>query len=171
MTVLRAVLPALSLAIMPAHNLFGPPRTYLGGDAGRRVHAGAVERGSVESLHAVLWYADIRGFTAIAGANPGEPVVELLNEIFEGLTAPLRRCGGEVLKFLGDGMLAGFPLVDATRNCRSALVAAAKAMHALDRLNAGRCEAASWWLRSTSRCVSRKYRTAMSAPSSASTSR
>ena len=120
---LKAVLPALSLAMM-AHA--GP----LGADAGRRVHSGAIERGSVESLRAVLWYADIRGFTAIAETTDGGAVIELLNEVFETLTASLRRRGGQVLKFMGDGMLATF-----------ALDAAAEAMHAIDRLNGPRREA------------------------------
>ena len=44
---------------------------YLGRDAGRRVHEGAIDRGSVETMRAVLWYADIRGFTPIADAAPG----------------------------------------------------------------------------------------------------
>ena len=144
---LRAVLPAVSLAMMThaghtiASGLLG---AYLGGDAGGRVHAGAVERGSVETVRAVLWYADVRGFTAIADTTPGLVVIELLDAIFETLTASLRRRGGQVLKFLGDGMLAIFPFVDATRDetCNQALDAAAEAMDALDRLNAARSEAA-----------------------------
>ncbi len=144
---LQATLPALSLA-MKAHVghviAAGLLRAYLGEDAGRRVHAGAVARGSVESLRAVLWYADIRGFTAIADATPGSVVVELLDDIFETLTATLRRHGGQVLKFLGDGMLATFavdpPSLAAT--CRRALDAAAEAMQALDALAAARTTAA-----------------------------
>ena len=116
---------------------------YLGADAGRRVHAGAVERGTVESIRAVLWYADIRTFTAIADTTPGAVVIELLDEIFETLTASLRPRGGEVLKFLGDGMLAIFPFEDATREhvCHRALEAAAEAMRAINRLNAARRDA------------------------------
>ena len=146
LVLLRAVLPAVSLAMMThaghtiASGLLG---AYLGGDAGGRVHAGAVERGSVESVHAVLWYADVRGFTAIADTTPGLVVIELLNAIFETLTASLRRRGGQVLKFLGDGMLAIFPFVDATQDetCSQALDAAVEAMAGLDRLNAARQEA------------------------------
>jgi len=113
---------------------------YLGADAGRRVHAGAIERGSVESIRAVLWYADIRGFTTMADTTPGAVVVEVLDEIFETLTASLRSRGGQVLKFLGDGMLAIFPFEDATREqtCRRALDAAAEAMRAVDQLQAAR---------------------------------
>ncbi len=143
---LRAVLPALSLAMMThgGHMIAsGLLKAYLGGDAGARVHAGAVERGSVECVRAVLWYADIRGFTAIADTTPGLSVIELINAIFETLTASLRRRGGQVLKFLGDGMLATFPLEDATRDetCSRALDAAAETMASLDRLNAARQEA------------------------------
>jgi adenylate cyclase len=140
------LLPAVSLAMMThaghtiASGLLG---AYLGGDAGGRVHAGAVERGSVESVRAVLWYADIRGFTAIADTTPGLIVIELLNAIFETLTASLRPRGGQVLKFLGDGMLATFPFEDATRDetCSQAIDAAAEAMAGLDRLNTARHEA------------------------------
>jgi adenylate cyclase len=90
-----------------------------------------------------LWYADIRTFTAIADTTPGPVVIELLDEVFETLTAALRPRGGEVLKFLGDGMLAIFPFEDAMREqtCRRALDAAAQAMRAVDRLNAARREA------------------------------
>ena len=143
---LKAVLPVASLAMMThaGHTIAsGLLEAYLGGDAARRVHAGAVERGSVERIRAVLWYADIRGFTAIADTTPGLIVIELLNEVFETLTASLRQRVGQVLKFLGDGMLATFPLVDATRDqiCRRALDAATGAMHAVDKLNAARREA------------------------------
>lgn len=144
---LQATLPALSLA-MKAHVghviAAGLLQAYLGEDAGRRVHAGAVARGSVESLRAVLWYADIRGFTAIADATPGSVVVELLDDIFETLTATLRRHGGQVLKFLGDGMLATFAVDPSSlaATCRRALDAATEAMQALDALNAARTTAA-----------------------------
>ncbi len=145
-TLLQATLPALSLA-MKAHaghliasGLLG---TYLGEDAGRRVHAGAVERGSVDSLRAVLWYADIRGFTPTSDSAPGPVIVDLLNDVFEILTAALRPRGGQVLKFLGDGMLATFSFEEANRaeTCRRALEAAAEAMRELEARNAVRAAA------------------------------
>src|SRR6516225_5791642 len=76
--------------------------------------------------------------TPISDTTPGLAVMEFLDEVFETLTASLRRRGGEVLKFLGDGMLAIFPFDDATREqvCRQALDAAAEAMRVIDRLNA-----------------------------------
>src|SRR5262245_55765691 len=145
LALLRAVLPAVSLAMMThaGHTIAsGLLAAYLGGDAGRRVHAGAVERGSVETVRAVVWFADVRGFTTIADKRPGLIVIELFNAIFETLTSSLRARGGQVLKFLGDGMLAIFPFVDATQDetCSQALDAAAEAVACLERLNGVRQE-------------------------------
>ena len=143
---LQATLPALSLA-MKAHAAHviasGLLGTYLGEDAGRRVHAGSVMRGSVDKLHAVIWYADIRGFTAVSDAAPGSVVVELLNDVFETLTASLRLHGGEVLKFIGDGMLAVFAFHEHERaeTCRHVLDAAIEAMRNIDALNKARLAA------------------------------
>ena len=99
MALLQSTLPALSLA-MKAHasHEIGSAllRTYLGQETGRRVHAGAIERGSVETVHAVLWFADIRGFTAMSDASPGTVVIDLLNSVFEALAAVLRSRGGEI---------------------------------------------------------------------------
>jgi adenylate cyclase len=145
LTLLRAVLPALSLAMMAhaGHTIAaGLLEAYLGGDAGRRVHAGAVERGSVESIRAALWFADIRGFTKLADSTPGLEVIELLDDVFEALTASLRSRGGQVLKFMGDGMLAIFPLLAETQaeTCRHTIDAAREAMHAVHRVNCARAE-------------------------------
>ncbi|MGO8800413.1 MAG: adenylate/guanylate cyclase domain-containing protein [Roseiarcus sp.] len=145
-TLLQSTLPGLSLALK-AHAghviASGLLRTYLGEDAGRRVHAGAVKRGSVESLTAVLWYADIRGFTPTSDAAPGPVIIDLLDDVFEILTAALRPHGGQVLKFLGDGMLATFSFQEADRaqTCRRALDAAVEAMRELDARNAARAAA------------------------------
>jgi adenylate cyclase len=140
---IQTALPALALAIKAeaGHIIAsGLLAAYLGEDAGRRVHSGAVERGSVESVHAIIWYADIRGFTGIADSEPGLNVVRLLDEVFETLTAPLRRRGGQVMKFIGDGMLATFAFDQATvaETCRLALDAVEEAMVALDTMNSGR---------------------------------
>ncbi|HEY2539464.1 MAG TPA: adenylate/guanylate cyclase domain-containing protein [Stellaceae bacterium] len=146
LTLLKSVLPVVSLAMMThaGHTIAASLlAAYLGADAGRRVHAGAIERGAVESVRAVLWYADIRAFTARADTTPGAAVIELLDEVFETLTASLRPRDGQVLKFLGDGMLAIFRFEEAEKieTCRRALEAAAEAMRAVDRLNAARREA------------------------------
>jgi adenylate cyclase len=143
---LQSTLPGLSLA-MKAHagHVIASAllRTYLGEKTGRRVHAGAVERGSVEGIHAVLLFADIRGFTPASDSSPGPVIIELLNDVFEALAAPLRSRGGEVLKFLGDGMLAtlSFEEADRVETCRRALDAAIEAMQELAAFNATRVAA------------------------------
>ncbi len=140
MSLIQATLPVMSLALKAdaghviASGLLG---TYLGADAGQRVHNGAVQRGSVSSIHAALWYADIRGFTSSSDAAPGPAMIDLLNEVFETLTASLRSRGGQVLKFIGDALLATFAFdeADVDTVCRRALDAAAEAMRELQALN------------------------------------
>jgi adenylate cyclase len=142
----QATLPGLTLA-MKAHAghiiASGLLATYLGEDAGRRVHAGSIMRGSVDKLNAVIWYADIRGFTPISDSAPGPVVVELLNETFEALAGALRPHGGQVLKFIGDAMLAVFAFDERDRaeTCRHALDAAIEAMVAIDEMNKARSDA------------------------------
>ena len=137
---LRSTLPGLSLA-MKAHAghdiASGLLRTYLGNDAGSRVHSGAVERGTVESLLSVLWYADLRGFTRISDVSSGAEIVHMLNDVFETLTAALRPRGGHVLKFIGDAMLAtiSFDEPDEKVACRRALDAAVEASSNLKARN------------------------------------
>jgi len=132
MDLLRSTLLGLSLA-MKAHTghdiASGLLRTYLGRDAGSRVHSGAVERGTVDGLHSVLWYADLRGFTRISDVSSGAAIVEMLNDTFETLTAALRPRGGHVLKFIGDAMLTtiSFDERDEKAVCRRALDAAVEA--------------------------------------------
>ena len=176
LALLQAALPALSLAMMSyaGHTIASSLlAAYLGDDAGRRVHSGEIERGSVESIRAVLWYSDIRAFTAIADITPGPAVIEMLDEVFETLTASLRPRGGQVLKFLGDGMLAIFRSKTWSGN-RSA------AKRSTRRLK--RCTPSTGWTRRGARPASRRSRsiwpsilakcsTAMSGPSTGSISR
>jgi len=90
--------------------------------------------------HAVLWFADIRGFTAMSDSSPGAVVIDLLNRVFEALAAALRSRGGEVMKFLGDGMLAtlAFDERDRAATCRAALDSAEEAAAAIAALSASR---------------------------------
>jgi len=141
-----ATLPALSLAMKAyaahviASGLLG---AYLGQDAGRRVHSGAVTRGSAEKLRAVIWFADIRGFTSFSDAADGVAVIALLNDVFEILTAAVRSRGGQVLKFIGDGMLATFSFEEADRaaTSRRALEGALETVRNIDALSAARAAA------------------------------
>jgi adenylate cyclase len=143
---LRSTLPGLSLA-MKAHAGYDIAssllQTYLGHDAGRRVHNGAVQRGAAHSLHAVIWYADIRGFTTVSDVSAGAAIIEMLDDVFETLAAPLRTRGGQVLKFIGDAMLATFAFeqADEAQTCHRALDAAIEAMQALETRNAERVAA------------------------------
>jgi adenylate cyclase len=112
--------------------------TYLGRDAGRRVLGGLIRRGDGITIAAALWYCDLRNFTATTEALSRAETISLLNDYFECMVAPVHRHGGEVLKFIGDALLAIFPMVDdldRDRACQAALAAAEEALADLDRLN------------------------------------
>jgi adenylate cyclase len=145
---LQRVSPALALAVYglamrnAAVNLVD---SYLGRDAGRRILAGQVRRGSVERIHAVVLFADLRGFTALADRTPAETLVAWLNDYLAAIVDEIDARGGEVLKFLGDGLLALFPLVpgaadEPTAHGR-AIDAARAALVRVEALNRARTEA------------------------------
>ncbi len=81
---------------------------YLGGDAARRVMSGSIQRGSVDAIEAVILYFDLSGFTRLSEALPGPEIIELLNAYFGAVVPLIEARGGNVLKFMGDGMLAIF---------------------------------------------------------------
>lgn len=114
---------------------------YVGHDAGARILAGQVMRGSGDTINAAIWFCDLRGFTAMSDSLPREQLIELLNAYFDRMAGPVGAHGGEILKFVGDGMLAIFP-VDATRDQRAAaaaaLAAAVDAAAAMGELNQDR---------------------------------
>ena len=82
--------------------------TYLGADAGQRVLSGDIGRGSVEVTHAVIWYFDLRGFTQLSEREEGTKVIAMLNAYFGEVVEVIENQGGNVLKFMGDGLLAIF---------------------------------------------------------------
>ena len=82
--------------------------TYLGADAGERVLSGDIQRGSVEVTHAVIWYFDLRSFTQISEREEGSKVIDMLNAYFGEVVEVIEAQGGNVLKFMGDGLLAIF---------------------------------------------------------------
>jgi adenylate cyclase len=115
--------------------------TYLGQQAGLRVLNGTIRRGDGETIAAALWYCDLRGFTAMSDALPRDEVIALLNDYFECMARPVEARGGELLKFIGDAILAIFPItddLDRDRACRAALAAAEAALAELAALNARR---------------------------------
>ncbi len=103
--------------------------TYLGKRTAERVLSGTIRRGGSDSVHAVLWYSDLRGFTALSEDQPGDAVIAMLNSHFERLAAPIKAFGGEVLKFMGDGLLAIFP-VDTAGSAEQACSQAIKSVRA-----------------------------------------
>jgi adenylate cyclase len=113
--------------------------TYVGRDAGERILQGRIRRGDIERIHAVILLSDLRGFTGLSDRLPGEAVIRLLNGYFDCLVPPIEAHGGEVLKFMGDGLLGIFPVAaGAAAACRAALAAARDAGAALARTNAER---------------------------------
>ena len=141
---LENLLPVLALAIKASTNFRIAKvlmETYLGRDAGRRVLRGDIVRGSVETIRAVLWYCDIRGFTKIAESTSGEELIAFLNDYFECLADPVHDRGGQVLKFMGDGFLAIFPVEEGSDACQLALDAVDDALQRVDALNGRRKEA------------------------------
>jgi adenylate cyclase len=113
--------------------------TYVGRDAGERILQGRIRRGDIERIDAVILLSDLRDFTAQSNRLPGEAVIGLLNSYFDCLVPAIEAHGGEVLKFVGDGLLGIFPVADdPTVACRGALAAAAAARAALSEANAER---------------------------------
>jgi adenylate cyclase len=87
--------------------------TYLGARAGPRVLAGQIRRGTGEEMPVVLWSSDLRGFTERSDRLPGNRMIAILNALFDAQARAIHDHGGEILKFIGDGLLAVFPIVDA----------------------------------------------------------
>jgi adenylate cyclase len=84
--------------------------TYVGNRAGERILKGQIRRGHTDTMDAAIWLSDLRGFTALSDRLPAETVVDILNSYFDCQVAAIRDHGGEVLKFMGDGLLAVFPV-------------------------------------------------------------
>src|ERR1700730_2765356 len=84
--------------------------TYVGNNAGARVLAGQIRRGHADKIHAAIWLSDMRGFTTLSDRLPPEAIVDVLNRYFECQVPGVVEHGGVVLKFMGDGLLAIFPI-------------------------------------------------------------
>jgi adenylate cyclase len=102
--------------------------TYVGHDAGERILAGQIHRGDIEEIHAAIWLSDMRGFTGLADRQPPRVLIDLLNRYFDCQVPVILEHGAEVLKFMGDGLLAIFTIAgDETEVCKRALAAARQA--------------------------------------------
>jgi adenylate cyclase len=115
--------------------------SYVGHQAGERILAGRIRRGDVEDIRAVIWLSDMRGFTRRADTMAPASLIELLNLFYDNLVPAIEAEGGEVLKFMGDGLLAIFRIsesADLDAACASALRAAKQAQKNIAALpNAG----------------------------------
>ncbi|MBK8258239.1 MAG: adenylate/guanylate cyclase domain-containing protein [Polyangiaceae bacterium] len=112
-------------------------QVYLGQNAAARVLAGSFLRGTGERIHAAVWFCDMRGFTTLADRKPAHEVVKILDRFFECVAGPIGPLGGEVLKFIGDAVLAIFPVRSAGVKdaCERALEAANAAVDGVAKLN------------------------------------
>ena len=134
---LHELVPVLGL-LVEVHATRGVARTvldtYIGPAAGQRVLNGQIKRGDQEAINAVLWYCDLRGFTPMTERLDGKRVIDMLNQYFERMAAPVRAHGGEVMKFIGDAMLAIFSMEnrDAEIASNAALQAAREAIAAME---------------------------------------
>ncbi len=136
-------LPALVLAIyrIALHEVADAVlATYVGPETGRRILAGEIHRGAVAKIEAVLFVADFRDFTALAETYPGEDLVGWLNDHLDAVATPVEAEGGEVLKFIGDGLIAVFRIdpEDPRAACARAVNAAVAALERNAALNTAR---------------------------------
>jgi len=109
--------------------------TYVGSHAGELILAGATRRGTGTTVRAAIMICDLRDFTKISDNWPRDDVIDLLNDYFDAMSDPIARHGGEILKFIGDGLLAIFPLSQPNA-CANLLRAVSEARQAMAALNA-----------------------------------
>lgn len=128
---LRAFIPSLARIIEIVRlrrTAAGLLSVYVGPRAGERILAGQIRRGHTETMNAAIWLSDLRGFTPLSDHQSPEVVVDILNQYFDCQVPAILEHGGEVLKFMGDGLLAVFPIAenegDEARVCNRVLEAA-----------------------------------------------
>lgn len=140
LTILRMVIPSFSLVTelrATSNRLDEVLRIYVGDDPHKAILSGAIQRGQVTRIRSAILFADMRDYTHISSTLSPESAVELLNNYFDCLVPPIEDEGGEVLKYLGDGLLA---IVrdkgdDTGGAAQSALTAATKALRRIEAAN------------------------------------
>ena len=109
--------------------------TYVGPRTGRRVLDGHITRGDIEHIQAAIWFSDIRGWSELNNTERPEIVIDHANRYFDVVATAVEGNGGEILKFLGDGVLAIFPThgpEDEATVCERALASARTALSSTD---------------------------------------
>ncbi|HXV81995.1 MAG TPA: adenylate/guanylate cyclase domain-containing protein [Candidatus Binatia bacterium] len=137
------LMPFLALAVKSASlaRIAGTlVETYLGRDPGRRVLKGRIARGVAERIEAVLWFSDLRGYTRISDTASPEAIIPFLNHYADAIISAIHERDGDVLKLIGDGVLAIFTAEDRGRACDAALAAALAARQSVTILNQCRVE-------------------------------
>ena len=134
---LYEITPFLALRIELESSYFATTsllQLYLGRNAARRVLDGAFKRGEGQALHAAIWYCDLRDFTTFSDRHDPADVVAMLDNYFEKAADAVRERGGEVLKFIGDALLAVFDFAqtDPWTACNQALAAGVDAIAHLE---------------------------------------
>jgi adenylate cyclase len=141
---LKGLMPFLALAVKSASlaRIAGTlVETYLGRDPGRRVLQGRIARGVAERIEAVLWFSDLRSYTKISDTTGPEDIIPLLNQYADAIISAIHEQGGDVLKLMGDGLLAIFTAGDRGRACDAALSAGLAARRGLAAVNQRRAAA------------------------------
>ena len=141
-----ALLPLIALRIeleVAYHEKRSLLETYLGPNAAERVLAGTIRRGEGEVIRAAIWFSDMRNFTRLSDQAPAQQVIGVLNDYFTAMAGPIQAAGGEVLKFIGDAVLAIVPVQgeDPGPACDGVLAAGLVALRNLAELNAARASA------------------------------
>ncbi|KUP91849.1 adenylate/guanylate cyclase domain-containing protein [Tritonibacter horizontis] len=113
-------------------------QVYLGRDAGSRVLSGEITRGSSQLIDAVICLFDLRDFMALSEQLPGTALVELLNDYFGHVVDVIHAHGGNILKFMGDGVMAMFNLGTLEEDVQAALRAVAELGPRMEAVNADR---------------------------------
>jgi adenylate cyclase len=111
---------------------------YLGEDAAHQVMDGKITRGKTERISAALWFSDLLNYTKISDNSAPEEIIPLLNEYSEVVITAIHEAGGNVLKLIGDGVLAIFKGDDPAKSCAAALWAERLLRQKLAVLNAAR---------------------------------
>ncbi|UWQ91070.1 adenylate/guanylate cyclase domain-containing protein [Rhodobacteraceae bacterium M382] len=138
LNIIRGSLPYLGLALKSSSNRQMAAdllRVYLGRDAGKRVLSGEIQRGSSQRIDAVICYFDLKDFTSLAESIPGTELIEMLNDYFALAVATIQNHGGNILKFMGDGMLTMFDLGSIEEDATAALNAASELQVKIRDLN------------------------------------
>ncbi|MCA1474214.1 adenylate/guanylate cyclase domain-containing protein [Bradyrhizobium sp. NBAIM08] len=135
---LKELLPVLSLVSeIRIKNLLARTLldTYVGSHAGKLILAGDTRRGRGTTVSAAIMMCDLRDFTKMSDSSPRDEVIGLLNDYFDAMSEPIARYGGEILKFIGDGLLAVFPM-DRPAACLNLLRAVEEGRRNMTKLNA-----------------------------------